>query len=791
MDNRNCYHCGDSCDDDTILFQDKAFCCNGCKTVYEIFDSNDLKYYYDLQSAAGSTPKLMHGKFDFLENTEIAEQLIEFNDGKHQIINLFIPTIHCSSCIWVLENLHKLAPGVVQSQVDFPQKTLRISFDATVISLKEIAELLAKIGYEPTISLADSDVKKNRDDKKIIYQLGVAGFGFGNIMFLSFPEYFDVNEYWLEQYKILFRWLMFAFSIPVVFYAGKDYLISAYKGIRSRFLNIDVPIALGILVLFLRSTLEISFDWGSGFFDSLSGLIFFLLLGKYFQKRTYSFLSFERDYKSYFPVAVTRILQDGKEEVAQVNDVKKGDRLLIRHGELIPVDGVLKGGAAEIDYSFVTGEARPVHVEIGEKVFAGGKQLRGPFEMVADKKVSQSYLTQLWSHSVFGENSDSRFKSLTDSIGKRFTYAVLSIAMIASLYWMFIDPEKVWNVFTAVLIIACPCAIALAAPFTLGNMLMIFGRKKFYLKDVSVIEKMAGINTAIFDKTGTLTTRKHDQILYEGSQLTTEEKSLLKSTLRASNHPLSRSLYNLLKEHNIMSLDQYEEFIGQGLYGSKGDTNIKIGAASFVDNCNKNYPGTAEVHLSTNAEYKGRFVLESQYRHGISQLMSELTKELDVAVLSGDHDGERNRLQALLPGLTPMYFDQSPQDKLFFVKELQDSGKRVMMVGDGLNDAGALAQSDVGIALAEDINVFSPACDGILDASKFEYLSSYLHASKKAMGIIRLSFVLSLLYNLVGLYFAVTGQLQPVIAAILMPLSSISIVAFTTVTTNWIGRKIK
>ncbi|MEZ2416134.1 heavy metal translocating P-type ATPase [Muriicola sp. E247] len=791
MDNMNCFHCGDPCDDDTILFQDKAFCCNGCKTVYEIFDSNDLKYYYDLQSAAGSTPKLMPGKFDFLENTEISEQLIEFNDGKHQIINLFIPTIHCSSCIWVLENLQKLAPGVVQSQVDFPQKTVRISFDATVISLKEIAEILAKIGYEPTISLADSDVKKNRDDKKIIYQLGVAGFGFGNIMFLSFPEYFDVNEYWLEQYKILFRWLMFAFSVPVVFYAGKDYLISAYKGIRSRFLNIDVPIALGILVLFLRSTLEISFDWGSGFFDSLSGLIFFLLLGKYFQKRTYSFLSFERDYKSYFPVAVTRILQDGKEEVAQVNEVKKGDRLLIRHGELIPVDGVLKNGAAEIDYSFVTGEARPVHVELGKKVFAGGKQLRGPFEMVADKKVSQSYLTQLWSHSVFGENSDSKFKSLTDSIGKRFTYAVLSIAMIASLYWMFTDPEKVWNVFTAVLIIACPCAIALAAPFTLGNMLRIFGKKKFYLKDISVIEKMAGINTAIFDKTGTLTTSKHDQILYEGSQLTTEEKSLLKSTLRASNHPLSRSLYALLKEHNIMSLDQYEEFIGQGLYGSKGNANIKIGAASFVDNCNENSPGTAEVHLSTNAEYKGRFVLESQYRHGISQLMTELTQQMDVAVLSGDHDGERNRLEALLPGLTPMYFDQSPQDKLFFVKELQDSGKRVMMVGDGLNDAGALAQSDVGIALAEDINVFSPACDGILDASKFEYLSSYLHASKKAMGIIRLSFVLSLLYNIVGLYFAVTGQLQPVIAAILMPLSSISIVAFTTITTNWIGRKIK
>ncbi|QBA63233.1 heavy metal translocating P-type ATPase [Muriicola soli] len=791
MDNKSCFHCGDPCDEATVLYQDKTFCCNGCKTVYEIFDSNDLKYYYDLQSAAGSTPKLSPGKYDYLENSEIAEQLLEFNDGKHQIISLFIPTIHCSSCIWVLENLGKLAPGIVQSQVDFPKKTLRISFRDKTISLKEIVELLAKIGYEPNISLADSEVKKNKDGKKIIYQLGVAGFGFGNIMFLSFPEYFEVGEYWLEQYKMLFRWLMFAFSLPVVFYAGRDYLLSAYKGIKSNFLNIDVPIALGILVLFIRSTLEIIFDWGSGFFDSLSGLIFFLLLGKYFQQRTYSFLSFERDYKSYFPVAITRIFNNGREESVRVNDLKKGDRLLIRHGELIPVDGILETGPAEIDYSFVTGEARPVHVDAGEKVFAGGKQLGGPIEMTAQKKVSQSYLTQLWSHNVFGESSDSKFKSLTDSIGKRFTIAVLSIAIVSALYWVFTEPGKVWNVFTAVLIIACPCAIALAAPFTLGNMLRIFGKKKFYLKDVSVIEKLAKIDTAIFDKTGTLTTRKHDEIFYEGSKLTKEEKSLMKSTLRASNHPLSRSLYSLLKEHNILSLDQYEEYIGLGLFGSKGDNTIKIGSSTFVDNCNQTSPSKAEVHISTNSNYRGRFVLQSQYRNGITDLMSDLRKQIDLAVLSGDHDGERNRLQTLLPGLTPMYFDQNPKDKLYFVKELQDSGKRVMMVGDGLNDAGALAQSDVGIALAEDINVFSPACDGILDATAFTNLSSYINASKKAMGIIRLSFVLSLAYNLIGLYFAVTGQLQPVIAAILMPLSSISIVAFTTIATNWLGRRIK
>ncbi len=790
MDKELCFHCGLPCDIDAVLFQDKSFCCRGCKTVYEIFDSNDLKYYYDLQSAAGTSPDYTPGKFDFLGKPEIAEQLLEFNDGKHQVVKFFIPSIHCSSCIWVLENLQKLSPGVVQSQVDFPKKTVRITFKASETGLKEIAVLLSRIGYEPTISLADSGSAKKREDKRLIYQVGVAGFAFGNIMFLSFPEYFEVEEFWLDQYKVLFRWLMFAFSVPVVFYAGLDYLTSAYKGLRSKFLNIDVPIALGILVLFIRSTLEIMFDWGSGFFDSLSGLVFFLLLGKYFQKRTYSFLSFERDYKSYFPVAVTRIDETGIEEIVQVKDVVKGDRLLIRHGELIPVDGLLQHGDGEIDYSFVTGEARPVHVARGEKLFAGGKQLGGPVEIMAVESVSQSYLTRLWSHSVFGKGEESRFKTLTDRIGKRFTIAVLSIALASAIYWAYADPSLIWNVVTAVLIIACPCAIALSAPFTLGNMLRIFGRRKFYLKDATVVEKLAEIDTAIFDKTGTLTTRKYDDILYEGNTLTPEEKSLLKSTLRASNHPLSRSLYTLLKEQDITVLDHYEEHYGKGLYGSKGKASVKIGSSEFVDNCKEERPDRSVVHLSANEKYKGHFILYSQYRDGISRLMSDLERRMDIGVLSGDHDGERNRLEALLPDLTPMYFNQSPEDKLFFVRSLQDSGKQVMMVGDGLNDAGALAQSDVGIALSEDINVFSPACDGILDAEKFKFLGSYVEASQKAMRGIKMSFVLSLLYNLIGLYFAVTGQLMPVVAAILMPLSSISIVAFTTLATNWIGRDI-
>ncbi|MBU2947745.1 heavy metal translocating P-type ATPase [Zobellia uliginosa] len=797
MNSNNCFHCGDDCGKKPIVLDDKIFCCNGCKTVYEIFSGNDLDYYYDIQSAAGATPKKVDGRYDFLDSVPIAEKLIEFNDGDLQIINLYIPHIHCSSCIWVLENLNKINPSIKSGQVDFPKKTVRITYNSTEISLKEVVVLLAKIGYEPYISLDDFDNKKKSVDRSLIYKLGVAGFAFGNVMFLSFPDYFDLSssdasggEFWLNRYEPVFHWLMFLFSLPVIFYAGRDYFISAYKGLRSKILNIDVPIALGILVLFIRSTLEIAFDWGSGFFDSLTGLVFFLLLGKFFQQKTYSFLSFERDYKSYFPIAITRISQEGKEETTQVHDIKRGDRLLIRNEELIPVDGILMSGQARIDYSFVTGESEPVKKESGEKIFAGGKQLQGAIEMEALKSVSQSYLTQLWGNSIFQEDKASKFQTLTDSIGRRFTIAVLSIAFISAVFWLYYEPSKAMNVFTAVLIIACPCAIALASPFTLGNMLRIFGRKKFYLKDTRTIEQLAQIDTAIFDKTGTITTAKKSTATYEGMPLTESEASLLKNTLRGSNHPLSRTLYTLLAEQNIITLDEYEEHVGKGIEGTKDDEHIKAGSAAFVGNEQTPDALNTSVHISSNDAYKGRYVFHNEYRDGVSDVFKAMSQNFDLAILSGDNEGEKSRLEKLLPKLTPLYFNQKPQHKLEFIKALQEQGKKVLMVGDGLNDAGALAQAEVGIAISEDINVFSPASDGIMDASKFQQLNNYILASKKAMKIIKLSFLLSLTYNLIGLYFAVTGQLEPVIAAILMPLSSISVVVFATVATNLIGRKI-
>jgi len=273
--------------------------------------------------------------------------------------------------------------------------------------------------------------------------------------------------------------------------------------------------------------------------------------------------------------------------------------------------------------------------------------------------------------------------------------------------------------------------------------------------------------------------------------LTAAEESLLKNTIRASNHPLSRNLYDILSEQNIETLDDYEEHLGKGVEGTKNDAHIKAGSAEFVGS-NLSFDAlTTSVHISSNDSYKGRYVFHNQYREGVSEVFKAMSETLQLAILSGDNEGEKARLKKLLPKLTPLYFNQKPEQKLNFIKALQEQHKKVLMVGDGLNDAGALAQSNVGIAISENVNVFSPACDGILDATKFQQLYQYILASRKAMRIIKLSFILSLLYNVIGLYFAISGQLEPVIAAILMPLSSISVVVFATIMTNILGREIK
>lgn len=787
----HCYHCGDDLPVDMYVYDDKQFCCLGCKGVYQILSSHNLGNYYAYNDVPGQTQKLQSKHFEYLDEPEITDKLVDYRDEKITTITLYVPAIHCSSCIWLLENLHKINPAIVQSRIDFLKKQVAITFKNEHSTLRTVVETMVSIGYEPLISLQDV-VKKQQSDfseRKLVAKIAVAGFCFGNVMLLSFPEYFGLSEL-EQQFKSFFGWLNLAFALPVVFYCGRDYFISAYNNLKNGILNLDFPLALGIAVMFIRSVTEIVSQTGAGWVDTLCGLVFFLLIGKWMQQRTYHHLSFERDYRSYFPVAVT-LINDGKEKPVPLNELRTGHRMLIRSNEIIPADAILLKGEAEIDFSFVTGESIPVTKTLGEVVYAGGRQLMGAIELEVVKPVSQSYLTSLWNNEAFFADK-TRIKTFSDTASKYFSIVLLSIAIGSAAFWLLhsTDMTKAIASFTAVLIIACPCALALSTPFTLAAVLSIFDKNKFYLKSTAVVEELARIDTFVFDKTGTISNPQAAGFTFHGN-ITEAQKQLLSDLARNSGHPLSRELVKLLAIDQVYLVDEYVEKVGRGISGRIDGNKVKLGSSAFIGLPLINSPINSSVHVMINDNYLGYFTFTQQWREGFKELTFKLSKQADLHLLSGDQDHDKQTLIPFFPRTQQMQFGQSPQNKLDYITNLQHQGKKVLMFGDGLNDAGALRQSNLGVAVTDNINNFSPDCDAILDGAAFHKIPGFIRQAKDAVKVIHISFLISLTYNALGLFFAVQGLLSPLIAAILMPISTITIILFTSIAARLYARKNK
>lgn len=740
-----------------------------------------------MQGLKGIQPKgkFKQGQWEFLNEPEILDQLLSFKSNTQSHIQFQLPNIHCSSCIWLLEHLNRINKGIILSTVDFNKKEVSLVYDPQQLSLSEVASLLDYIGYPPSINHGNNSSQKSTvSNRSALLRIGIAGFCFSNIMMMSFPEYLSATGLEKSLLSKTLTTISIILSIPIIFYAATPFFIQAWKGLRQRFLNIDAPIALAISISYLRSLYEIYTSSGTGYLDSMSGIVFFMLVGRWFQERSQQHLTFDRDYRSYFPMTAL-VLKNGEKKYIAIDKLEKDDHLLIRNQEIIPADVRLISGSANIDYSFVTGEKEPIRISEGEMIYAGGKQIGTAIEVRILQPVSTSRLTRLWNNNAF-DNDKNQETSFIHPWSRYFSIVLFSIAIIAGIYWQWQEPQNTWKAITAILIVACPCSLLLTATFTFGNLKQKLSKWGMFLKNSNVIERLSDADTIVFDKTGTLTGNQQSSLEYQGKLLRFDEVAMLKSIASQSHHPLSRSLtdWNMVEEfESAISITSFEEFPGKGIEATANGNQIKMGKAEWIcDNKwfaeNFNEEGAA-IHVSINNMYKGRFILQQDYREGIFNMLRSVSNGKELHIISGDNTVAESTLRKELGQDVSLHFHMSPEDKLEYISSLQSCGKKVIMVGDGLNDAGALKKADVGIAVSDQSQYFTPACDSILEGRSLKSLDRILQHAASGKKLVAAGFAISIVYNIAGMYFATQAMLSPMIAAILMPASTISIIALS------------
>jgi Cu2+-exporting ATPase len=808
-----CFHCGLAVDESaretaTIAGREREFCCTGCKSVCEAIFAAGLEGFYkrtpegEIFGPPPEPPKDL-AVFDLDAVQE------EFTDtaGETREINLLVEGIHCAACVWLIEKGLCAMPGVEEARVNLTGRRLRVRWDNGRLQLSRILRRLADLGYAAApFDPESAEGAIGRENRAMLYRMAWAGFAMMNLMWISIALYAGADR---GEFRGLFQWLGFLIATPTLLYSGAPFFRGALSGLRSGHLSMDLPIAIGVTTTYVYSlyvTLGIS-RIGDVYWDTVVNFLFVILVGRYLEaiSRRKAVASTQR-LLDLQPKVATRL--DGEvgetESVVPVRALKLGERVLVRPGERIPVDGEVISGGSGVDESMLTGESRPVAKTLGDQVVAGTINGAGVLTVRVGALLRETALGRIIRLVEDAQASKAPIQRLADRIVPWFVAATLGLATLTFLIWMRVDVEVAVMAATAVLIITCPCAFGMATPMAVAVATGLAASRGILVKNGAVLERLSSIDHFVFDKTGTLTLGRPTvtglasapggwRRLDGPDDLTPEERDVLgvlQALERLSEHPIAAAILDLCERAGIgriaAPVDAVEVAPGLGIKGHVEGVEILAGSREWlIRNGVQPWPDGEEqsagpsglVHCARAGQEVLRLGVADPLRPDAARVIGRMRERgIRVTLLTGDRHETAEAIAAQLGGGIEVIAEVMPEDKDRVIAELQCDGHRVAMVGDGVNDAPALVRADVGIAMGSGTDVSIASADIVLMSSELGRVEEAARLSRRTLRTIRQNIGISVVYNLIMVPLAMAAVITPLIAAISMPLSSLAVI---------------
>jgi Cu2+-exporting ATPase len=786
VDAGRCAHCGLALPESGALEHDgRRFCCNGCSTVYSAIQGAGLGAFYDdrFLEARDAVPARPSGRrFAELDDPELARSFVPHADGTLGT-ELQLEGVHCAACVWLVENLPRVAVGVREARLDFGRAVATIRWSPSETRLSDVAVELDRLGYVP--HALGRGVPDEGAERGLLVRLGVAGAIAGNVMLMSLALYSGAASD--PAYAAFFRWGSFVLALPSVVYCAGLFYRGAWAALRLRTPNMDLPIAVGISAGFASGAVNTWRGSGEVFFDTITTLIFLLLVGRWLGQRHQRRAARAADVALALAPSTARLVEGDERHETRAETVAAGALVEVLAGERIPVDGRVEFGASSVDASLLTGESNPTDVKPGERVYAGTQNLAGTLAVRVERAGTETRVGQLVRTMERAQRERSPIVRVADRIAGRFVVAVLVLAALTLAVWWRVDANLAVDHAVALLVVTCPCALGMATPLAVSVALRRAARRGILVKGGDVLESLARPSRFVFDKSGTLTVGRPELVEWTGSA---ELARRVSAAERGCDHPLARAFRRAFPAPDTLGADSVERLTGAGLRATVEGRGLVVGTPELLAASGVDVPAAVSSTLRAHAARgltpvlvaeQGRVAAIAAFgdalRSDAARALAELAKyATSISVLSGDHPLVVERVCRELP-LASARGGVSPEGKLAEIADSVGRGERVVMVGDGLNDAAAMSAASVGFAvhggaeaslLAAGVFSTEPGVAPVVEA---------VRGARLALAAIHRGLAFSLGYNVVGVVLAMSGVLSPLVAAILMPLSSLTVVA--------------